>query len=102
MTARRKPEPDPVADELARLAAAVAELAGGLIEVREDVADLRARLPADTGPPAALVPLKQAAGLVGFDRESVRRWAILGEVDSVRRGAAWFIDMPSLRRRAGR
>jgi hypothetical protein len=105
MTARRRLEPslDPLAAELLALRAASAEQARAIVELREDVAELRARVPpADTGPPADLVPIKQAAGLVGFDRESVRRWAIAGEIDSVRRGAAWFIDIASLRRRAGR
>ena len=50
--ARRKPVADPVAAELARLAGAIDALAAGLIEVREDVRELRARMPpADAGPP---------------------------------------------------
>ncbi len=75
-----------------------AALAGQLIEVREDVAGLLAVQAQDDDVVGDnLAPIKVAAFETNFDRETIRRWAQRGHVGSVRRGAAWLIDMPSLR-----
>src|SRR5262249_29385044 len=83
--------------EVARLGAIVAEMRRRLIELEEDVTELRAVARQHPFPPPGLVALKRAAEEIGYDRETVRRWAIAGDIASVRRGARWFIDPMSLR-----
>jgi hypothetical protein len=86
-----------LAAEVARQGAAVAELVRTVIELREDIAELQAMARAQRLPPRGLLALKRAAAETGYDRETVRRWAVAGDIASVRRGARWFIDPASLR-----
>jgi hypothetical protein len=64
---------DTLIGELARQRAISEEHARRLIDLDEDVGELQR---GQTAPDIdGLVNLKQAAALVGYDRESVRRWA---------------------------
>jgi hypothetical protein len=110
-SAQRPPAaaPEPVsvdvAAELTRLNAVCAGLAGGLIEAREEIRELRAALPPSALPVAAgFVPAKAAAFEVGFSEESVRRWCRQGEIDASLKGGHWFARMDGdrgVRSRAG-
>jgi hypothetical protein len=91
---------DTLIGELARQRAISEEHARRLIDLDEDVGE---RQRGQTAPDIdGLVNLKQAAALVGYDRESVRRWARDGIIDHIRRGAAYFISLPSLRAHVAR
>lgn len=91
------------AGEIERLTALVLELQRDHAELRRDQDDIRRTLNIPK-PVLALgeqwVALKFAADVVGFNAETVRLWALTGEIEAVKRGGRWFVNLPDVKRRA--
>jgi len=91
-----------VADMLADLVATVIELKDDQAQLREIVADLRkqiSRKPLPRRVPAGWGTLKQAAGLTGYDPETIRLWAVADKKLGRRLGGQWIVKLDRLPKR---
>lgn len=77
-------------------------LSAMVVELQEDIAELRRRI--DLRPPkpptlaAGWAPLKEAAYQTGYSLETMRLWAARGKISALRFGAKWYVNMKSLRK----
>jgi hypothetical protein len=79
-------------------ASPIEQLSAQLAEQAADIRDLRARVDAMSGPqrpPDNFLPLKRAAGLVGYSIETLRL-RCLREAIGIRIGGRWYLDMEKL------
>ena len=83
----------------------VEKLAALLVELQEDVADLRRcveRRPARRAMPRGWTCLKDAAAECGFTYECLRQWAASGQIVARRQGGQWIVNVASVKDRAAR
>jgi hypothetical protein len=77
-------------------------LAEEILELVEELEQYRALVKSLPGPPprGCGTCLKAAAGMAGYDPETVRRWADAGEIDGKKYGGKWLVRISSVMRRA--
>jgi hypothetical protein len=82
-----------------REASGVEALAAQLAEMAADMRQLAERVDALDGPqrpPEGFVPLKRAAAVTGLHPETLRLRCVHREVDAVRVGGRWYLDIEKL------
>jgi hypothetical protein len=98
-----RPTPSaPPAGEIERLTALVLDLQRDQAAITRDVAQIQTMLKIRKSAPvlgAQWVALKFAAGKVDCNAETVRLWALTGQIEAVKRGCRWFVNLPSVESR---
>jgi len=89
---------DDPTDRLAAMLAALLDTPRVFAELRHQVADLTAAVRSlEAGLPPMLVDVETAAKAFGRSSATVRRWASLGLIPSVRLGSSYWVDLTKLR-----